>query len=157
MTSAPEASVSLLTMQAGAHVVGVPAAQVRETMRPLPLEPLTGAPPYVLGLAVIRGKATPVIDVAALLSGEPAAPPLHAGRFVTLRVAVRAIALSVDAIIALQAPGRAAFEALPPLWRGSRPPAVAELATVDRELLLVLETARLLPDAWAGAHAGGER
>lgn len=142
-------------MRAGSSVVGVPAAQVGETMRPLPVEPLAGAPPFVAGLAVIRGEATPVLDVAALLQSGPASPPSASGRYVTLHVGNRNVALSVDAVLALRAIPRADCAALPPLWQGPRPPAVAGLATLDRELLAVLETTCLLPEEWAAAGGGG--
>ncbi len=37
-----------------------------ETMRPLPVEPMAGTPPFMLGISVVRGVAMPVADPAWL-------------------------------------------------------------------------------------------
>ena len=63
-----ESSLPVLAMRAGDRVCAVPLAHVSEVMRPLPIEPLAGAPPFVPGLAIVRGKATPVVDLTAVLA-----------------------------------------------------------------------------------------
>lgn len=143
LEAAPPARI--LSLRSGRRVCAVPLEHVMEVMRPLPVEPLAGAPAFVAGLAVIRGQATPVLDLDALLGGNSAAIPAASGRFVTLRVANRPIALRVDAVLAIQPLAADRLAALPPLWQGPHPPAVTALGTLDRELLIVLETARLLP------------
>lgn len=52
----------------------LPLAHVVETLRPLPVRGLAGAPSFVLGLALLRGQAVPVVDAAQLLieAGLPA-------------------------------------------------------------------------------------
>src|SRR5262245_22426163 len=35
-----------------------------EIMRPLPIQPLAGVPDFVRGLAIVRGKVLPVLDLA---------------------------------------------------------------------------------------------
>lgn len=141
-----EPSLAVLAMRAGAHVVAVPIAHVVETMRPLAVEPLAGAPAFILGISIIRGQPTPVLDVAALLTERPAMPPRVSGRFVTLRLTGRQVALSVDSVLALRSLQSDALESLPPLWQGPQPSAVSALATLDRELAIILETSWLLPD-----------
>lgn len=148
-------SLPMLVMRADSRVVAVPIQHVTELMRPLPVEPLAGAPPFVLGLAIIRGTATPVIDLAALLADGAATAPQNTGRFVTLRVGHRSVALSVEAVLAIRALPRAELESLPPLWQGPHAPAVAVLGALDRELLIVLETTRLLPDDWHQSASTG--
>jgi chemotaxis signal transduction protein len=54
--------------------------------------------------------------------------------------------LHVEAVLGIRTLEPAQLAALPPLWQGADAPAVTALATLDRELLLVLEAARLLPD-----------
>src|SRR5688572_23698801 len=76
----------------------LPLADVLECMRPLPLESLAGAPPFVLGAALIRGLPVAVLDLGALLAGTPA----RAERWVTLRVGERSVALAVDAVVGIQ-------------------------------------------------------
>lgn len=141
-----ESSLPVLTMRAGSRLCAVPIAYTVEVMRPLPVEQLAGAPSFVLGLAIIRGRATPVMNLAALLAEGAAAPITSSARFVTLRVGSRGIALHVEAVLAIRTLEPAQLAALPLLWQGANAPAVKALAMLDRELLLVLEAARLLPE-----------
>lgn len=119
-------------------------------MRPLPVESLAGAPPFVLGVVVLRGHPTPLVDLATLLSDDVSAtPPTDSARFVTLRVGTRDVALNVHELLGIHALADDELEPLPPLWRGPHSPAVAALGVRDHELVIVLETARLLPEDWS--------
>lgn len=111
-------------------------------MRPLPVEAIAGAPGFVLGLAVIRGEAVPVIDVARLLGAEGARPR----RFVTVRAARRTIALAVDAVLGVRAIAEAPG-GLAPLVGAVAGEMVSAIGVLDAELLVVLEATRLVPDA----------
>lgn len=147
----------VLVLRTGRRTCAVPLAYVSEVMRPLPIESLAGAPAGVPGVAVVRGRAIPVVDLGILLDDGVTTRP-ESARFVTLRVGHRAVALLVEAVRAIRTLAWGEFESLPPLWRGSHPPAVSALGVVDRELLLVLEAARLLPEDWAPPdRAGGAR
>jgi len=117
-------------------------ADVIETMRPQPIEALAGAPGFVLGLAVIRGEPVPVVDVARLL-GTDGAPR----RFVTVRGARRPIALAVDAVLGVRAVAADHLSELPPLAGAVAAEAVAAIGTLDAKLLVVLQAARVVPDA----------
>jgi purine-binding chemotaxis protein CheW len=138
-------------------MVAVPVTHVREIMRALPVAPLAGAPRFVAGLAIIRGSPTPVIDLRALLTDTAATPPPEGARFVALRAGGRAVALSVEAVLPLRTLDQVQLDALPPLWQGESPPAAAALGALDRDLLIVLETTRLLPPGWVlpGEQGGG--
>jgi purine-binding chemotaxis protein CheW len=119
-------------------------SHVVETMRPQPVEPLTSAPGFVIGVAVIRGVAVPVVDVGALLgSPEPPRPT----RFVTLAIGTRSVALAVEGIVGVRSLPRDALEELPPLLRDARHDAVERIGTLDASLLVVLRTARMVTDA----------
>ncbi len=120
-----------------------------ETMRPLPVEPLPGAPPFVAGVALIRGRPVPVVDVAGLVGRRPNPP----ARFVTLRVGEAGVALAVDGVVGAVALHRSEMRALPPLLSGAPSETVAGLARLDGELLVVLRSAALVP-AGAAAAAG---
>ena len=149
---------SVLAVRIDSRIVGVPVPHVVESMRPLPVDPLAGAPEFVLGLAVIRGSATPVVDLAALLTDGVAAPSRSTDkpRFVLLRVGGRSVALKVQEVLAIRELEREGLESLPPLWQGQHPPAVAALGVLDHELFLVLEAARLLPgDGGQTERSGG--
>lgn len=114
---------------------------VVEIMRPLPLQPIAGTAEFVLGVALIRGVPTPVLDCGALL-GETA-PPQHT-RWVTIRCAERVAALALEDVLGVrQLPAQ--IDDLPPLLRGNE--AIDAIASLDAELVLVLGDARLVPDS----------
>jgi purine-binding chemotaxis protein CheW len=118
----------------------MPLPHVVEIMRPLPLQAIAGTPPFVTGAAVIRGVPTPVIDCGALLGEHtPPAPT----RWATIRCKGRVAALAFEQVLGIHP--LAAVDDLPPLLRGSD--AVTAIASVDAELVLVLASARLVPDS----------
>ena len=126
----------VLAVRGGGHFCVIPLPQVMEVMRPL--------------------RATPVVDLAGVWgrAGDERPEPAAAARWVALRVRDRMVALAVEAVLAIRSLDAARFTALPPLWQGPHSPAVAALGALDRELFIVLETARLLPDA--DKLSGGE-
>jgi len=140
-----------LLVRVGTSIAALPLADVVETFRPLPLQPLSGAPSYVRGVAVIRGAATAVVDLSELLTGIPA----NATRFVTVRVGERRVALGVEAVVGVQTVDDDRFAALPPLLEPARERTVA-LGTLDGGLLMLLQTSRsLLDEAARAADARG--
>lgn len=139
-----EARKPLLSVHAGGHHAGIPLASVREIMRPLPITSVAGAPPFVLGLAVIRGVSIAVVDLGALL-GE-AGERMPFGRFVRLELGARSVALAVQAVTGLVEVTPASLAAMPPLLSRAAGKLVETLALEDGELLLVLETARLVAE-----------
>jgi purine-binding chemotaxis protein CheW len=136
----------LLVCRVGTKLCGLPLQHVLETFRPLATEPLAGANELVLGVALIRGVPTPVVDARQLLSSLTAGAP---GRYVTLALGeggaeARVVALAVDSVLGIRDGER--LGPLPALLR-EHGEVVAALGTLDAELLLVLERARLVPDA----------
>jgi purine-binding chemotaxis protein CheW len=136
----------------GARLCALPLDQVVETMRPMAVEPVPGAPAFVIGVAIIRGAPVPVVDAGALLGGEAAR-----GRLITVRIGSRHVALAVDEVLGVRRLAAAALTALPPLLRDARQDGVASLGALDDGLLLVLEGARLVPDSlWAALQTAGD-
>jgi purine-binding chemotaxis protein CheW len=132
-----------LLIRTGPHICALSLADVVETMRPRPVEPLAGAPEVVRGLSVIRGAPVPVVDLAKLLGdGEQSV----ATRFVTVRTGERTVALTVDAVLGIRDIPPALQKEMPPLLRNARPDIVDAVSTLDSELLLVLKAAKLLPE-----------
>lgn len=154
MNPPPQAGLSqhqVLVCRVGAIRCGLPLEAVEETMRPLPVRPLGGVPAFVRGLAVVRGEATPVVDAAMLLGGEPSS----ATRFVTVKAGSRRVVLAVGAVSGVAIVPAAG--ALPPLLARAAGEAIQALGVLDAELLLVLRSAQLIPDdAWASVAVGGE-
>jgi purine-binding chemotaxis protein CheW len=121
-------------------------------MRPLPVEALAGTADPVRGVALIRGRPTPVLDLKALLDGG--APGPLGRRFVTLRIEDRVVALAVDDVIGVHELDPAALGELPPLLHADSAERFAALGTLDQQLLVVLSAARLVPDEVWAALAG---
>lgn len=116
-------------------------ADVVEIMRPGPVQPVPEAPDWVLGLAVIRGGPVPVVDLGRFLA---ASKPRPAGRWLTLRIAGRQVAVAVPEVLGVRDLDANLFGELPPLTRGAA--GMASAGVLDNELLLVLEAARVMPE-----------
>jgi len=134
------ASPYWLLCRAATHRFALPVADVIETMRMLPVEPVAGAPAMVRGLCVIRGTPTPVVDAAMLFDEKPA----QGDRLVTVRTQTRTVALLADAVDGVRAIAAAELDELPPLLRDAR--TIAGMKTLDEELVFFLQTARAVPD-----------
>jgi purine-binding chemotaxis protein CheW len=115
-------------------------------MRPLPCEPLAGGPGIVSGVSVIRGDLVPVVEIGRLLGTGPS----PAGRYVTIRVGSRRVALAVDSVLGVREIACDTLSGLPPLLGGADSDAIAALAVRDAEFLVILQAARLVPEpVWA--------
>jgi len=131
-----------LVCRVEARLCALPLEHAVETMRPLAVEPVVGAPPFVRGLAVVRGEPLPVVDAARLLGLQEG--PI--GRFVTVAVGVRRVALAVDAVVGVRRFPPGSLRALPPLLHEAAGDVVDAIGLLDSALLLVLRSARLLHD-----------
>jgi len=133
----------------------LPLPVVAETMRPLPIDPVPAQPPFVLGVAVIRGGPVPVVDLRRLMGVSPASPP---ARFVTLCVEGRLCAVAADEVAGIHELREEALGSLPPLLRDAGEALIDALAVLDRKLLLVLQAGRIIPQEVVGpaGPAGGE-
>jgi purine-binding chemotaxis protein CheW len=140
-------SVDALVFSAAGLTCAVRVAHVIETMRALPVTPIDDMPVCVRGVSVIRGESTPVVDVGALLGGEPG----ERRRFVTVRAGGRIAALAVDGVAGVARFASAELEGRPAILSASSPSIVEMLATRDRALYLVLDSARLVADYGTGA------
>jgi len=159
MILAKESDLFLLC-RIGSAFGALAVKDVLETMRPLPIEPLAGTPPFVLGLAMIRGLPTPVIDAGRLLNPlalafSPTAPP-PPSRFVSLKLGDRTVSLAVDAVLDVRSLAAGILAEMPPLLREAGEELVSAVGALDGQLLLVLEAARLVPESvWTAIEASG--
>lgn len=135
---------TVLLVRAGGRACALPLAHVIETLRPLPTTPCDGVPPFVLGAAVVRGAAVPVVKLDLFLGAGPSA----ATRFVLVRCGARAAAVAVDAVSGVASLAGIEQDATPLLGAGAEG-AVEALAALDGELVVLLRAARIVPeDAW---------
>ena len=137
----------------GTQLCAVPIEHVAETLRPLPIEPLAGMPPFVLGVAVIRNAATPVIDAGRLIG--VATEGTEPTRFLTLKVGERRVALAVDAVVDVVDVATLSMAGLPPLLQAAGADVVSAIGVLDAHLLLLLRSARVLPESiWSVLESG---
>jgi purine-binding chemotaxis protein CheW len=140
----PSEPLRALLVKSQSHTCALPLGDVVETMRPLPIRPLSGPPPFVRGIAMVRGKGLPVLDLGALL-GEPLSD--DPTRFVTVRAGSRSAVLAVASVGGIGAFAETEFRALPPMLAGVE--RIAAMGVADDQLILTLRAARLIPeDLW---------
>jgi purine-binding chemotaxis protein CheW len=139
-----------LVFRAGEHLCALGVESVIEIMRPLPVEALAGAASFVAGVSVIRGRPLPVVEVARLVGGE--SDPVT--RFVVAADGRHPVALAVQSVLGVREFDPRARQDFPPLLRSTRADAVRAVDVVDAEPLLVLDSARIVPDeVWAAFEA----
>jgi len=144
MTGRASERSPVLVVTVGARACAIPLHHVAETMRPLSIEPVAGTPGFVRGVSVIRGAPTPVIDLKALLeNGENSATY---GRFVTMKLGERRVALGVDGVVGLKNLDSAQLRELPPMLRDVTGDLIEAMGTRDAQLLVVLRASRMVPD-----------
>jgi purine-binding chemotaxis protein CheW len=150
MSQQQNTAVKTLVVRAQAYLCALPLEMVIETMRPLPIEPLAGVPPFVRGMSIIRGEPTPVIDLAMLLGATRELP----WRFVTIRVAEKQVALSVGAVAGIFDLEPRVMDRLPPLLRGASTDLVQSISILDEQFLFALRTGwELPPEVWQAMTA----
>jgi purine-binding chemotaxis protein CheW len=127
-------------------VYAVPLKHVIETMRPLPVERISGVPSFVRGLSIIRGIPTPVVDLGAILD----TPGESGERFVTLRVGDKQIALSVNEVLGVRdLDAILTVREMPPLLQRASQEVVETIGTLDQQVLMVLRAGWELPkEVW---------
>jgi purine-binding chemotaxis protein CheW len=135
-------TITLLLCRVPPRLIGIPVEHVIETMRPLPIERISGAPRYVAGVSVIRGAAVPVVDATRLFDEGGR----QADRFVTVRAGDRTVALAVGQIVGTRTLRTESLRSLPPLLRSAARGIIDAIGAVDDELLLVLRSSHLVPE-----------
>ena len=142
--------VKTLVVRAQAYLCALPLELLVETMRPLPVEPLAGVPPFVRGMSIIRGEPTPVIDLAMLLGATRELP----WRFVTIRVREKQVALSVGAVAGIFELDPRVMDKLPPMLRGASAEFVQSIGILDEQFLFALRAGWELPaEVWQAMTA----
>jgi purine-binding chemotaxis protein CheW len=153
-----EESDRFLLCRIGSRIGALALKDVRETMRPLPIEPLPGMPPFVLGVSIVRGFPAPIVDAVRLLKPLASSPPPivspPSARFVSLKLGSRTAVLAVDAVLDIRPLAAGILADIPPLLRETGAEQMAVIGALDAQLLFVLEAARLLPESvWSAIKA----
>ena len=143
----------MLLVRVADLLCALPIRQVREVMRPLPIHQLDQAPAGVAGwpwcvASRCRWWSCP---------GWSASPGSAAdiARYVIIHAGQHPAALAVSEVVGMRAIDRATLSALPALLDGGQQEAIDALGVRDRQLLLVLNAARLLPAGMVTGPAAG--
>lgn len=151
--SASRDADSFLVCRSNGCLCALPLMSVAETMRPLAIEPLAAMPPFLLGVSVIRGAPVPIVDAGKLLGSTT---PTRPQRVVTLRVGERLVGLAVDSVLGVHVIAVASLNEVPPLLHRVGDDTVSAITQLDAELLLVLRSARIVPElVWAAIDSAG--
>jgi purine-binding chemotaxis protein CheW len=144
---------AVLLCGVGSLLCALPLEQVSETMRPLPVTRLSSPVPFLSGLSVVRGLPVPVVALGQLLG---LGTNEFGTRLVLVKLAERRVALAVDQVIGVRWLASAAVSELPPLFRGASAEAIRAVGALDAQLLLLLETSKIVPDfTWASLATSG--
>jgi purine-binding chemotaxis protein CheW len=144
-----------LMVRSRSWICALSAKFVLEVMRRQPIEPVMGAPPFILGMSVVRGEVTPVISLGILLGSSERVLP---ERFVLVRVADRRAVLGVDEVLGMDIIDQRNLDDAPGLLSEVLPRDVTRIGVLDRSVLVMLEAGRLLSEetwrALAALNAG---
>src|SRR5205085_5876099 len=150
MTDDTPSGTQVLIVAIRSRACALSQADVIETMRPQPIEAIACALSFVQGISIIRGVPTPVIDLGVLLGASNG----DAGRFVSLRLGDRQVALSVISVMGVRELDALTIRKLPPLLEGASEDNIKAIGTLDKQLLIVLREGLHLPDAvWQAVAA----
>jgi len=145
MNEKNEFQESWLLCRAGSHLCALPLTQISEVMRLLPIEPLAEAPPFMRGIAVIRGVPVAVLDLGRLLGQARTAPT----RLITARAGGRVLGIAVAEVIGVRRTDQLGSRTTVPLLREAAKEAVTAIGALDSEALLFLGNLQLLVEEMA--------
>jgi len=135
------ATLCLLAQTRTQHCA-LPLTHVDEIMRPLPVERISQAPRFVLGVAIVRGVRSLVIDCGALTRDH--ADAIHT-RWVSVRCGAGNVILAFEAVAGVREV--LGLTVLPALVADAPSEVITELSNLNDKLLLVLRDSRLVAPA----------
>ena len=139
-----------LVFRVRSRLCALPLDHVVETMRPLPIEPFLTPLRFVRGLATVRGAQVPVVDTERLFSPHESEDKTEPGRLITIRSGQHVVALTADGVVGVRRIPDESLQELPPLLKDAEADVISSIATLDKELLLILNSARLAPqELWS--------
>jgi purine-binding chemotaxis protein CheW len=133
-----------LAVRAGGWTCLLEVGFVLETMRPLPIAPVSGVGAAVRGVSVVRGHPVPIVDLEMLLGGKSTTPPR---RLVTVAALGRTMGFLVSEVLGLRSvslDSAAQDDAL--VLLPSLETVTERLGVADGALLAVLAPARLIEE-----------
>jgi len=145
MPGAPPAR-ELMTFEVAGQLFGLDIAAILEIRAWAPLARMPGLPPYVVGLAHLRGSLLPVIDLAARL-GWPATQPSARNAIIVVLIGGQSRGLIVEAVSDLVSIGEGLLHPPPPLGDAAITTLIEGLAPMGDRMVLVLNLTGMAGDA----------
>jgi purine-binding chemotaxis protein CheW len=142
-------SQEYLIFELASRRYGLPAEDVREIVRVVPIARLPGAPAAVEGIINVRGRVVPVLDVRRKF-GLPAKPLEHTDHLIIAGIEDRVTALRVDRAVGLSRVDASDLEELRSIAPSGA--GIRRVAKVLDDMVLIPDDLRsLLSDAEASA------
>lgn len=152
--SAPASEARFVTLALGDEVFAVPVDYVREILEFQRPSPVPEAPPYMLGLTDVRGRATPTIDLRLKL-GWPAVEPTLSTRVLVLDIPIEgrvlALGLVADQVIEVAAFSADQIEPAPDIGVRWKSDYIRGVVRQERGFVVLFDLPRLLTSTEAAA------
>lgn len=145
-TDSEDSQVQLARMRVGDTVYAIDLMKVREVVPPQHVQPVPGAPTFVVGLLELRGDFLPVIDLRQRLGGD--AEPEAEHRIVIATVRDRRVGYIVDEVFDVF---RVPLNAIRPIDDLARTAAVSGIVKDGQGTVFVLEPDGILSDLESSA------
>jgi len=143
MSSDVSNASGFLICRCGSQLCAFSLEHVIESMRPLPVSAIPDMPPFLLGVAIIRGALTPVVQLSQLIGAKAS---MLSTRFVTMATGTRITAFAVDSVIGVHLLDLALVLPITILSTQVESSNIAAITLLDSELLLVLQNSRIIND-----------
>ncbi|MGH7481347.1 MAG: chemotaxis protein CheW [Longimicrobiales bacterium] len=140
----------MLALSCGMLELALDVDAVEEVLPYGPPEAAADAPPFVLGVIIVRDVAVPTLDLRRIL-GQPAAAPSDAARYVLVDVGGLRVALLADAVHDVIDVPESGVRPMPAFIRELTADYVGAVAVEGEGLRIVLRAQRLLDQDAAAA------
>ena len=142
-----------LTFQVGTEEYGIEIFKVREIIGMLPITPVPGSPPEMIGVINLRGKVIPVISIRTRF-GMPLAEAHPHNVIIVVENRQGEIGIAVDRVAEVARFTEAETEAPPSYGLAVDTTCVAAIGKSQGRIRILLDIARVLGDVTANAgHA----
>jgi purine-binding chemotaxis protein CheW len=142
-----------LTFQVGSEEYGIEIFKVREIIGMLPITPVPGSPPEMMGVINLRGKVIPVVSIRSRF-GMPAAEAHPHNVIIVVENRQGEIGLAVDRVAEVARFNEQDTEAPPAYGLAVDTTCVSAIGKSQGRIRILLDIARVLGDATLASPAG---
>jgi chemotaxis-related protein WspB len=135
----------LIMCNAGENRYAIDSRHVSEVLPQVNLHRLTGSPPWLAGMLIYRGAATPVVDLTQLTEGMPC-PNRLSSRIVVLQTELRGIPRRFGVLAERVGLREMLADRGEPGRETAGPAALGKLGLDDQGIFQLVDIALLLPE-----------